>query len=132
MSVDIQYIIEQCDSFQRQCEIDKVPPSLTRLALHLGAESVDHIYELRLLDEKLSGAINQALLEVEHFYEKGLLDKATVTGSQFALKRMGWVENKVNVDVKHSLEEGLDLKSMDDEALISLLQTIKKNAPSTG
>lgn len=64
------------------------PPTITGLALHLGFESRQSIYDYEKNGE-FSYLIKNARLRVEKGYELGLHGDKPV-GSIFALKNMGW------------------------------------------
>lgn len=67
------------------------PVTITGLALHLGFESRQSIYDYEEKGE-FSYIIKNARLRVENAYEKNLYsDKPT--GSIFALKNMGWKDH---------------------------------------
>lgn len=63
-------------------------PTVTGLALHLGFESRQSIYDYKENGE-FSYIIKRALLMVENGYEERLSENAC-TGAIFALKNMGW------------------------------------------
>lgn len=75
-------------------------PSITGLALYLGFESRQSLYDY-LEKPEFSYYIKKALLHVENTYEKGLWD-GKVVGPVFALKNMGWTD-KQEVDQKTDL-----------------------------
>ena len=75
-------------------------PSITGLALYLGFESRQSIYDYEKKGE-FSYTIKRAKLKIESHYEQHLLTKVS-TGAIFALKNFGWtdkqeIENNVNI-----------------------------------
>lgn len=67
-------------------------PSITGLAIYLGFESRQSLYDY-LEKPEFSYHIKKALLQVENTYEKGLWD-GKVVGPVFALKNMGWTDKQ--------------------------------------
>lgn len=67
-------------------------PTLTGLALHLGFESRQSIYDYEKNGE-FSYTIKRARLRIEAFYEQALLSRAAV-GAIFALKNFGWSDRQ--------------------------------------
>jgi hypothetical protein len=65
------------------------PATITGLALFLGFESRQSIYDYEL-DGEFSYIIKNARLRVECEYEKRLTTAQSATGAIFALKNMGW------------------------------------------
>jgi len=73
--------------------------TITGLALHLGFESRQSIYDYEK-DGEYSYTIKKAKLRVENFYEKELLGDHT-SGAIFALKNFGWADKTEN---KHEVK----------------------------
>ena len=69
---------------------ERVTPSITGLAMFLGFESRQSMYDY-LKKDGFSYSIKKALLKVENNYEMGLWQEKP-TGAIFALKNMGWVD----------------------------------------
>jgi hypothetical protein len=67
----------------------KEPATVTGLALHIGFESRQSIYDYEE-DGEFSYIIKNARLRVECEYEKRLTTAQSPTGAIFALKNMGW------------------------------------------
>ncbi|MCC3214960.1 DNA-packaging protein [Chryseobacterium sp. X308] len=67
-------------------------PSITGLAIYLGFESRQSLYDYAKKDP-FSYMIKKALLFVENNYEKGLWSDK-VAGVVFALKNMGWADKQ--------------------------------------
>jgi hypothetical protein len=67
----------------------KEPATVTGLALHIGFESRQSIYDYEE-DGQFSYIIKNARLRVECEYEKRLSTAQSPTGAIFALKNMGW------------------------------------------
>jgi len=68
------------------------PPSITGLALFLGFESRQSLYDYEDKPE-FSYSIKRAKLRVEKNYEKYLLSQSA-TGAIFALKNFGWADKQ--------------------------------------
>jgi len=68
------------------------PPSITGLALFLGFESRQSLYDYEDKTE-FSYSIKRAKLRVEKNYEKYLLSQSA-TGAIFALKNFGWADKQ--------------------------------------
>lgn len=89
-------------------------PSLTGLALYLGFESRQSIYDYEKTSE-YSYTIKRARLMVEAAYEQALLSKYS-TGAIFALKNFGWsdkmeIDNNVNLNGSISPDKWLQSNS---------------------
>jgi hypothetical protein len=67
-------------------------PTITGLALFLGFSTKTTLYEYAKREE-FANSIKRALLVVENNYEKGLQNDRC-TGIIFALKNMGWEDNR--------------------------------------
>lgn len=82
--------------------------TLTGLALYLGFESRQSVYDYEK-DGRFSYTIKKARLRVENHYEEHLLsDKAT--GAIFALKNFGWADNQnLNLKTEQPIFTGIDL-----------------------
>ena len=79
---------------------DPETPSITGLALYLGFESRQSIYDYEK-DGEFSYTIKRARLKVESAYEQALLSRYS-TGAIFALKNFGWsdkqeIDNKITM-----------------------------------
>lgn len=68
------------------------PPSITGMALFLGFESRQSLYDYEKNDV-FSYTIKRARLTIEVFYEQNLLGRG-VTGAIFALKNFGWKDRQ--------------------------------------
>lgn len=68
-------------------------PSITGLALFLGFESRQSVYDYEKKNDDFSYTIKRARLRVEASYEQFLLTKAA-TGAIFALKNFGWADKQ--------------------------------------
>lgn len=68
------------------------PPSITGLALFLGFESRQSLYDYEK-NEQFSYSIKRAKLQVEKNYERYLLSQSA-TGAIFALKNFGWADKQ--------------------------------------
>lgn len=89
------------NAYFQKCEADKTPLTITGVALALGFESRQSFYDYEERDG-FSYIIKQARLRVENGYEI-TLRSASVTGSIFALKNMGW-KDKTEVDQNHDFK----------------------------
>lgn len=72
-------------------------PSITGLALFLGFESRQSMYDYENKSKEYSYTIKRARLQIENHYEEALLSKS-VTGAIFALKNFGW-RDKVEQEI---------------------------------
>lgn len=81
----------------REYTRDPEPATLTGLALSLGFESRQSIYDYEKNGE-FSYTIKQARLMVENGYEKALFSR-NPTGAIFALKNFGW-SDKQEIDMR--------------------------------
>jgi hypothetical protein len=77
------------DGYFTHIEAKKEPATVTGLALHIGFESRQSIYDYEE-DGQFSYIIKNARLRVECEYEKRLTTAQSPTGAIFALKNMGW------------------------------------------
>ena len=77
------------DAYFAHIEEKKDPATVTGLALHIGFESRQSIYDYEE-DGQFSYIIKNARLRVECEYEKRLSTAQSPTGAIFALKNMGW------------------------------------------
>jgi hypothetical protein len=86
-------MVSACDAYFNHVIENKEPATVTGLALWLGFESRQSLYDYGD-NEKFSYIIRRARTIVEHEYEKKLSSVA-VGGAIFALKNMGWVDKQV-------------------------------------
>jgi len=95
------------------------PPTVTGLAIYLGFESRQSVYDYEKQGE-FSYIIKRARLYVEHGYEKDLRSEKP-TGAIFALKNMGWVDKQevsnmnYNVNIEPTAEEAKSIKEAFDK-----------------
>lgn len=82
-----------CETYFEQCKSDMEPPTITGLALHLGFESRQSIYDNEKRNDQFSYTIKRNRLKVENSYEKHLLS-SSATGAIFALKNFGWSDKQ--------------------------------------
>ena len=80
------------DAYFAKCKADEVNFTITGLALALGFNSRQSIYDYGK-KKGFSEVVSRANLMVEHGYELRL-DGASVTGPIFALKNMGWSDRQ--------------------------------------
>lgn len=85
-------------------DLQEDDPTLTGLALHLGFESRQSMYDYEKRD-KFSYTIKRARLAIENKYES-MLFKPSPTGAIFALKNFGW-KDSVQHDVTESTRKAL-------------------------
>ena len=111
-SEEMQEIIEEYFEISKN---DKEPLTITGLALHLGFESRQSIYDYEKNGE-YSYTIKRARLKIENFAEKKLFG-ISPTGAIFALKNFGW-RDKQEIDLHTDSEP-------DDS-----FEIVKKNADS--
>lgn len=84
------------EQYFEELKAEKEEPTVTGLALYLGFESRQSLYDYGKREE-FSYIIKRAKLRVENGYEKALrLNNAT--GPIFALKNMGW-KDKTETDI---------------------------------
>lgn len=77
-------------------------PTVTGLALYLGFESRQSIYDYIHNHKEFTYILKKALLHIEMNYEQLLESKAS-TGAIFALKNMGW-KDKIEQDINSKQE----------------------------
>lgn len=77
------------DGYFTHITTTKEPATVTGLALYIGFESRQSIYDYEE-DGQFSYIIKNARLRVECEYEKRLSTAQSPTGAIFALKNMGW------------------------------------------
>jgi len=71
------------------------PPTLTGLALHLGFESRQSIYDYEKRSDEFSYTIKRARLTCENFAEKGILSgEVFAAAGIFVLKNYGWSDKQ--------------------------------------
>ena len=87
---------DKINEYFENCLNNLERPLLTGLALYLGFASKQTIYDLENSDANpaFSYLIKRARSAIEYIYETGLWNPQTVTGSIFALKQFGWVDNQ--------------------------------------
>ena len=102
------------------CLREPEPPTITGLALFLGFESRQSVYDYEK-NGLFSYTIKEARLRVENGYEKALLSRNS-TGAIFALKNFGWSDKQevtntnVNMNVEVTKEEAKEIsKALDDK-----------------
>lgn len=91
---DPEELEKACDGYFDQ---DDIKPTVTGLALHLGFDSKQSLYDYRDRPE-FSYPIKKALTKIEKYHEEGLSEN-NVAGRIFALKNMGW---KDKAEIEHS------------------------------
>jgi len=72
---------------------EKAHPTLTGLALHLGFESRQSMYDYEK-NEMFSYTIKRARTFIENVYENHLLKPGCATGAIFALKNFDWTDKQ--------------------------------------
>ena len=94
------------------------PPTLTGLALHLGFESRQSIYDYEKRNDGFSYTIKKARLRCENYVEDALLS-GTIhpAGAIFVLKNYGWKDTlSVDADIK-STGHKKAIELLDDESV---------------
>lgn len=92
-------LTEKIDSYFEQFKEDnKAHPTLTGLALHLGFESRQSMYDYEK-NEQFSYTIKQARTKIEQIYEEHLLRPGVAAGAIFALKNFNWTDRQ---EINHS------------------------------
>ncbi len=86
------------------CIREKEIPSITGMAIYLGFESRQSLYDYSK-KPVFSYSIKKALLRIENNYEKGLWNKSC-TGVIFALKNMGWKDKS---EVENTIKGSIDV-----------------------
>ena len=87
---DLEELIER---YFAECDLTSKAPTITGLALHLGFESRQSVYDYEKRSDEFSYTIKRSRLRVENSYEKHLLSN-TATGAIFALKNFGWADKQ--------------------------------------
>lgn len=109
--------------YYQYCEDNREHLTITGLALYLGFESRQSLYDYEKND-KFSYIIKAARLKVENDYEKRLATNS-VTGAIFALKNMGWSDRQeiestnknYNMEVTPTPEEAAKIKEALDRSI---------------
>ena len=101
------------DDYFMYNEEQEEPLTITGLALHLGFESRQSIYDYEKSGD-YSYTIKRARLRIENFAEKKLFG-VSPTGAIFALKNFGW-RDKQEIDLHAEIESD------------SIFTIVKKNA----
>lgn len=89
------------------------PATITGLALYLGFESRQSIYDYEK-NGRFSYTVKRARLRIEQEYEKKL-HGANPTGPIFALKNFGWRDQQ---QMEHTGKDGADLIPKDKQVII--------------
>ena len=101
---------------------DLNPPTITGLAIHLGYESRQSIYDNEKKNDEFSYIIKRARLRCENYLEKhGLTGDIPAAMAIFVLKNYGWTDkqevehsgglNVIRLPVKKTMGAPIDLKS---------------------
>lgn len=92
-------VSELCDSYFETLSKDPMvfdPPLVTMLALHLGFESKNTLYDYSKKDG-FSDSIKRALTKIEAYHEKQTAGGDKCTGNIFVLKNFNWKDTQ-NID----------------------------------
>jgi hypothetical protein len=89
-------VTELCESYFNT--LDKNPPLVTGLTLHLGFESKSTLYEYAK-KEGFSNPIKKALTKIEMFHETATAYGDKCVGNIFILKNFNWKDTQ---DLNHS------------------------------
>lgn len=105
-------------------------PTITGLALHLGFESRQSMYDYEKRGE-FSYTIKRARLKIENSYEQDIRNPdLTPTGAIFGLKNFGWSDKSEISNVHKTIDEngdekGIDYSKISTEALKELVNASK-------
>jgi len=115
-----QVIVDDMPFDQKVFLRESEPATITGLALFLGFESRQSVYDYEKNGE-FSYTIKKARLKVENGYEIALFGRNS-TGAIFALKNFGWADKQevtntnVNMNVEVTKEEAKEIsKALDDK-----------------
>jgi hypothetical protein len=97
-----------CDEYFEYIKRSNEPATITGLALYLGFESKQSLYDYSEKEE-FSYSIKRARARIEHEYEKGLHEPGC-TGAIFALKNFGW-KDKQEYEVKQEINASINPRS---------------------
>jgi len=98
LSEAIQSYFDDCvPELSGDTVLDYNYPTITGMALYLGFASRQSIYDYKD-NKEFSYTIKRAMMAIENHYEQRL-NYQNATGAIFALKNMGWQDNK-NIDLK--------------------------------
>jgi len=100
---DPEKLQEAVDAYFDFCGETGENYTLTGLALFLGYETRQSIYDQEERGDEFSYIIKKARLKVENNYELTLFTK-NCTGAIFALKNMGW-KDKSEIDNNHRFDQ---------------------------
>lgn len=87
------------------------PPTITGLALHLGFESRQSMYDYEKRSDEFSYTIKKARTMCENYAEEMMLSGEPAAGFIFALKNYGWSDKQ---EVEHSGSQVIYLDSQDE------------------
>ena len=97
-----QQFDDMVDDYVETCRINKVPLTMTGLALHMGFANRNSINYYKKHPEFVD-SVDRAKLFVENQYEMNLMKRGTSpVGSIFALKQFGWQDK---AEVRLSAED---------------------------
>ena len=113
------------DEYWEYIDENKYPPTITGLILYLGFSDREALANYEKKPE-FSDIVKRARLKVENGYEMRLSENAP-TGAIFALKNMGW-KDKTEQEISGSLNTGVDLSKLSDEALKQLRDAQNTNS----
>lgn len=119
---DIQINIEGSIVTQKQWIREPEPPTVTGLALYLGFDSRQSLYDYGK-KEDFSYIIKKAKTLVENGYEKQLYSR-NATGAIFALKNMNWSDKK-EVDMT-TKGESINRKELSPEQVKDITKNLNK------
>jgi len=101
------------DEYFQLCEEQDKFPGIAALALHLGFESKQSLYDYRDRYPEFSYPIKRALTLIEAHYENRL-NFNNPTGAIFALKNIGW-KDKQEIEQSVSYYEQLSDEGLDKQ-----------------
>jgi len=105
------------DAYFETCIVAKVPTTVCGLALALGFAQRKSLFDYKGYGEEFCNIIKKAITTIEANYESMLSRSTQVAGPIFALKNMGWRDQKdVNVggSVTLILKDDEDCKDEDN------------------
>lgn len=112
------------DEYFELCKEENRHMTFSGLAYHLGFAERRSLNDYAAKDSPVSTPVKRAMLRIEQHYEEGLHEKSP-TGSIFAMKNRGWVDQK-QVDVRANIRQSID--DMDDSELDAEIARYEQNS----
>jgi len=121
---DITILKDRLTLYFKQVQLSHYKPTLTGLMLFLGYASKQSYYDNENSEiPGVSYLLKRAKQIIEHWYEEGLHDNRRVTGSIFALKQFGWIDNQ-KIDL--GLENLVKAPKLNSDDYKAIAQEMKK------